>query len=1002
MNRKRILQVGGSTLIGVTATLLSVGASAQSTSGATGGTAQSSATPSPASTETETPGESLSEIVVTGSSLRGVAPVGANIITMDAAQFANTGAQTVAEALADMPSLEGMGASGRATASSSNGGVGISVYVHQLGANGSNSTLVLVDGHRVPASGVTNYLVDPNNVPAPMLERIDVLGEGASAVYGSDAVAGVVNFITRKSFDGVEFHASGTDAIGTHGENGSILAGKTWDGGGVVGAIAYEYDSQLLDTSRPWTNPLEQPQRAAHDGLVGTGATNFGNFNCGTATVQPKGSSGIYLTPTSPASVANAAANYPCTTWAYAALLPNDTRLNGMIRVTDDITPRLSFDGSANFSNRITEQVQSRGTLTATAFGPGAANPAQVNPFYVNPPGVAATQQTIRYDFDELLGPGAQSLGGGSYYWGTGTLDFKLTDSWSLDFLAMLGRSNDYAGNNIGTVNSGTALLALNGTTQTGGSTTTTSIPGFNAITTNLPLTPANALDVWDPPGSNKTSAATLASLVNANSISYGVNSNEQWQLSAQGNVFTGPAGPMKAGFGIEQLNTQLYEYGTRPENDAGASVASQLFQYDFQRTDTAEYVEADIPLISVDMKIPFVRAFETDLAVRHDQYSDFGGTTNPKAALNWDVVPGVRIRADASTSFVAPPLNLVGGKLGLANFSSVAGGSPQGNTVPVSLYPTVTQMGIPGCTAASVFCTISTLQGINSSIGDPKAIAAKGHGWSAGVDFKPDYVPGLTVAATLWNTDLVGGMTAPQFGARVTTASLANALTFYPNCATAAQIAAFASQAPQTAVFPNCVQFTYRSDTSNYLTYWAQGIDLTVAYQFKTSFGTIVLDDNLTQMTKFDEGFAYKMAPIPAQIFSALGTDGFASAFPSVATQMRAHAGWNSFGAVADVYANYTSSYKNVNATAVIPVQTDAAGVYSGQGGDPVKANLTFDLHLGYKFKTPVLGEDTISFVVQNVFNTVPPFFNSTNGYDSLVASPVGRLMTLGVTARL
>jgi len=990
MDKTRAVRAGGLTLAGMAAALLSVNVIAQTLP----------STAPAAETPTET--ESLSEIVVTGSNLRGVAPVGSNVITMDAQQLTNTGAQTVAEALADMPSLEGMGASGRATASSSNGGVGISVYVHQLGANGSNSTLVLVDGHRVPASGVTNYLVDPNNIPAPMLERIDVLGEGASAVYGSDAVAGVVNFITRKSFDGVEFHASGSDASGTNGYNGSVVAGKSWQDGGVVASLAYEYDSQLADTARPWTNPLEQPARAMNAGLVGSGATNFGNFNCNPASIQPKGSSGIYVSSQSPAAVANAAANYTCTNWAYGALLPQDTRLNGMIRVTQDITPRLSFDGSVNFSNRTSEQIQSRGTLTATAFGPGYSNPAQVNPFYVNPPGVTANQQTIRYNFDQLLGPGAESLGGGSYYWGTGTLDFKLTDSWSIDFLGMVGRSNDYAGDNIGTVNSGTALLALNGTTQTGGSTTTTSIPGYNAITTNLPLTAANALDVWNPPGTNRTSAATLASLTNANSISYGVNSNEQWQLSAQGNVFTAPAGPMKVGFGLEQLNTQLYEYGTRPENDAGASVASQLFQYDYSRTDTAEYLETDIPLISADMKIPFVRGLETDLAVRHDQYSDFGGTTNPKAALNWDVASGVRIRGDVSTSFVAPPLNLVGGKLGLANFSSVAGGSPQGNTVPVSLFPTVTQMGIPGCTANSTYCTISTLQGINSSVGDPKAIAAKGHGWSGGVDWKPSYIPGLTVTATLWNTDLVGGMTAPQFGARVTTASLANALTFYPNCATAAQIAAFASQAPQTAVFPACVQFTYRSDTSNYLTYWAQGIDLSVVYQWKTNFGTFQVDDNLTQMTKFDEGFAYKMAPIPAQAFSALGTDGFASAFPSVATQMRAHGGWSDVGVIADVYANYTGPYKNVNATAVIPVQTDASGVYSGLGGDPVKANLTFDLHLGYRFKTAALGEDTVSLVVQNAFNTIPPFFNSTNGYDSLVASPVGRLVTLGVTARL
>jgi iron complex outermembrane receptor protein len=994
------LTLGSLTLAGTLAAVLGQQAAAQSTSGAE---APQTAAATPAADQ-NAEGENgvLSEVVVTGSSLRGVAPVGSNIISVDAQQIQNTGAQTVAEAIATMPSIEGMGTSGRATASSSNGGVGIAVYVHQLGANGSNSTLVLVDGHRVPADGVTNYLVDASNIPSAMLERIDVLGEGASAVYGSDAVAGVVNFITRKSFDGLEVKAQGSTASGTNGYNTSMLFGKTWDTGGVVGSIGYSGDTQLADTARPWTNPLAQPGRAAGAGLVGTGATNFGNFNCSPATVQPNGSGPIFLTAQGATSVANAAANQTCTNWAYGALLPQDTREQAMIRVTDDLTPRLSFEADGAWSNRTSEQIQSRGTLTATAFGPGYTNAAQINPFYVNPPGVTATKQTIRYDFDQLLGPRAESLGGGTWMYGSTSLDYKVTSDWTIDFLGMVGRSNDYAGDNLGTVNSGTALLALNGTTQTGGSTTTTSIPGYSAVTTNLPLTTANALDVWSAPGSNQTSAATLASLVNANNVSYGVYTNEQWQLSAQGKLISVPAGSVKLAVGLEQLNTQIYEYGTRPENNAGASVASQLFQYDFGRSDTAEFLEADIPIIGADMKIPFVRAFEADVAVRHDDYSDFGGTTNPKGAINWDIVSGLRLRADISTSFVAPPLNLVGGKLGLANFSSVSGGSPQGNTVPVSLYPAVTQMGIPGCTVASTFCTVSTLQGINSSVGDPNAIAAKGHGWSLGADWKPEFVPGLTTAVTLWNTTLIGGMTAPQFGARVTTASLANALTFYPSCATAAQIAAFASQAPQTSVFPACVQFTYRSDTSNYLTYYAQGIDLSVAYRFTTRFGTLQVDDNLTQMTKFDEGFAYKMAPIQSQTFSALGTDGFASAFPSVATNMRGHAGWENFGILADVYANYTGGYKNVNATAVIPVQTNAAGVYSGQGGDPVKPNLTFDLHVGYRFKSPWFGDDQLSLVVQNLFNRIPPYFNSTNGYDNLVASPVLRQFTLGVTAKL
>jgi iron complex outermembrane receptor protein len=448
-------------------------------------------------------------------------------------------------------------------------------------------------------------------------------------------------------------------------------------------------------------------------------------------------------------------------------------------------------------------------------------------------------------------------------------------------------------------------------------------------------------------------------------------------------------------------LNTQIYEYGSKPENNAGASVGSQVYRYNFGRKDFAEFVEADIPLVSPAMAFPLVQKFELDLAVRHDDYSDFGPTTNPKASFNWDVIDGLRLRGNISTSFVAPPLNLVGGKAGLANFSSV-GGSTQSGSIPVSFYPAVTQFGIAGCTTASASCSISSLQGISSSVGDPTAIAQRGRGWSVGADFNPVFLPGFNSAITLWNTSLIGGMTAPQFSARVTTASLVHDLVLYPNCATPAQIAAFAAQAPQSSVFPACVQFTYLSDTSNYLSFYAQGVDVTVGYTLGTDLGTFRIDDNVTEMTKFDEGFAYKTAPTPSQTFSALGTDGFASQFPSVQTQMRAHLGWADMGYLADLYMNFTSAYKNVNGSAVVVPVPNAAGVYSGVGGDHVNANVIFDLHLGYDFNGGVLGDDQISLEVENLANKRPPYFNAANAYDNLVANPIGRMVTLGLAAKL
>jgi iron complex outermembrane receptor protein len=76
--------------------------------------------------------------------------------------------------------------------------------IHSLGSSSSNSTLVLIDGHRISPGSQQQTLTDPNIVPPIAIERVEVLAEGASSVYGSDAVAGVVNFITRRNYKGFE------------------------------------------------------------------------------------------------------------------------------------------------------------------------------------------------------------------------------------------------------------------------------------------------------------------------------------------------------------------------------------------------------------------------------------------------------------------------------------------------------------------------------------------------------------------------------------------------------------------------------------------------------------------------------------------------------------------------------------------------------------------------------------------------------------------------------
>ena len=229
------LKAGGSTLALVTASFFSSAANAQ----------------------TSTPDNSVEQVTITGTSIKGLAPVGSNLITVDQSAIADVGAVTVSEVLANVPAITGMGNSGRG--SNGNGGAGASVYIHQIGASAQNSTLVIMDGHRLPVagSGNGNPVVDPNIIPQNMLERVEVLADGASSVYGSDAVSGVVNFITRKKFDGLELRYQMQHEHGASlGQLGSILAGQSWDKGGFIAAYSYSFEDNIADTSIPQTNPL--------------------------------------------------------------------------------------------------------------------------------------------------------------------------------------------------------------------------------------------------------------------------------------------------------------------------------------------------------------------------------------------------------------------------------------------------------------------------------------------------------------------------------------------------------------------------------------------------------------------------------------------------------------------------------------------------------------------------------------------------------------------------
>jgi outer membrane receptor protein involved in Fe transport len=179
-------------------------------------------------------------IVVTGSRIaRPTLESSVPLTSVDVSELTDTGDVSLGDALNDLPSLRSTFSQGNSTRFIGTAGLN----VLDLRGLGTARTLVLVNGKRHITALPGDYLVDVNTIPVDLLERVDVVTGGNSAIYGSDAVAGVVNFITKRNFDGINLRAQG--GISSRGDRGNVFVSGTWgknfaDGRGNI-AVSAEY-----------------------------------------------------------------------------------------------------------------------------------------------------------------------------------------------------------------------------------------------------------------------------------------------------------------------------------------------------------------------------------------------------------------------------------------------------------------------------------------------------------------------------------------------------------------------------------------------------------------------------------------------------------------------------------------------------------------------------------------------------------------------------------------
>jgi iron complex outermembrane receptor protein len=581
----------------------------------------------PTGPETVTEEQAQQEgIVVTGSRLRGAAPVGSTVIAVDRETITDSGAVSTDRLIQQIPQVLDLGVSENSRGQS--GGSGNIAYGNTINLRGIGpyATLILVDGHRAVNN---SRAFEPSVIPTLGLERVEVVADGASAIYGSDAIAGVVNLIPRRTLNGIEAVARGGWGADFRESTLGIAVGKVFDRGQIMLAYERSYRSNLNGDDRDF---FRSDQRAF-------GGNDYRVTRCAPGTLRAGGVSyalPAQFTAANAGSLVAGSANR-CDDLIGQDLFPEQryNSVNGT--ATFDVTDWLTVFADGFYSKREYRRLPAYFSSTLTV--------PQTNAFFVRPTGFTGTSYTIDYNFINDL-PRDVSTGSATNWQITPGVRVKLPSDWQFEALFTYGRGNDQSN-------------------QT---------RGLNANALNAALASSDPNTAFDPYGLRRTSAATLAAISNFVTLSPTLNDFNGYEARINGPLFTLPGGQVKLAAGYEGQEIDTFLGSAR-----GAAGTPIVFRNFKRRVDSA-YAELLIPLFGPGNATAGFERLEVNAAVRYDKYSDVGETTNPKFGVNWSPLPGLVLRGSYGTSFRAPLISQIYGNsnnLFGQSYQNPTGGAP-------------------------------------------------------------------------------------------------------------------------------------------------------------------------------------------------------------------------------------------------------------------------------------------------------------------------------------
>lgn len=554
-------------------------------------------------------------IVVTGTLIRGIEAVGTQTITTDSEAILQRGANSTNELLSLVPQISNT-FNGRFEADPRGTRAGISVTKPNLrnlpsfNSSSGSTTLVLVDGFRLTPVGVGQASIDVDIIPGGVLAGIDVLTDGGTSLYGADAVAGVINFRTLRSFDGLKMDVNygfGDTISGYEQYDGSVTAGTSWNSGNAYLSFSYAHRDEILNNQVDW---------ASGQFFKADGTPTFGGSQCpspvGTETRWFNFGAGFTNNPAAPGAGVFPVGS-PCDDFGPTSYLPEQTRYSVFGSVLQELSPNVELRVTGYFTKRETFlSNEPRGFTTA---GSGITSGAQLLARF---PQAASTPRGRTFAVAE--GTGFSFAPNSAYVDTDVALGFE---TWGITPEITVALPSDFQ---------------ARVTTHFGRSSNFQRFPGVNAVLAQQ-LVNSGALNPFNVASA---SAATIQSVTDFETAQDTKHQLFVLRTVIDGPMFALPGGDARIAFGAEYQKSNV---DLRSFSGTVGSLDMRPFREATQSA-TSAFVELNLPVFDM---------LNVAASVRYDDYTDFGNTVNPSIGATFTPTDWLEVYGHWNTSYNAP-----------------------------------------------------------------------------------------------------------------------------------------------------------------------------------------------------------------------------------------------------------------------------------------------------------------------------------------------------------